>query len=110
MVCEHPQTGRRALFVNPVFTVRFESMTSEESTPVLGYLYEHATRPEFTFRLRWSPGTLLVWDNRAVLHNALEDDFGAARCGSGFRRVLHRVTLAGEHPIPAVSRSALRAV
>ena len=98
VVCTHPRTGRRALFVNPMFTVRFESMTTEESTPVLGYLYGHATRPEFTFRLRWSPGTLLVWDNRVVLHNALEDDFGAARNGMGFCRVLHRATLTGERP------------
>lgn len=99
VVCTHLQTGRRALFVNPMFTVRFESMTTEESTPVLSYLYGHATRPEFTFRFRWSPGTLLVWDNRTVLHNALEDDFGAARNGMGFRRVLHRATLAGERPV-----------
>ena len=99
VVCTHSRTGRRALFVNPMFTVRFESMTTEESAPVLGYLYGHATRPEFTFRFRWSPGTLLVWDNRVVLHNALEDDFGAARNGMGFRRVLHRATLAGERPM-----------
>ena len=85
--------------VNPMFTVRFESMTTEESAPVLSYLYGHATRPEFTFRFRWAPGTLLVWDNRVVLHNALEDDFGAARNGMGFRRVLHRATLTGERPM-----------
>ena len=109
VVCRHPHSGRRTLFVNPVFTVRFESMTREESAPVLGYLYEHATRPEFTFRLRWRPGTLLVWDNRAVLHNALEDDFGAARSGAGFRRVLHRATLAGGPPMRAASRGAARA-
>ena len=95
----HPVTGRMAIFVNPVFTRRFEAMTMEESAPVLRYLHEHATRPEFTFRFRWSPGTLLIWDNRVVLHNALNDDFGAARNGMGFRRVLHRATLAGERPV-----------
>ena len=95
----HPVTGRKAIFVNPMFTRRFESMTMEESAPMLHYLHEHATRPEFTFRFRWSPGTLLIWDNRVVLHNALDDDFGAARNGLGFRRVLHRVTLAGERPM-----------
>lgn len=99
VVCTHPVTGRRALFVNPVFTRRFEAMTMEESAPVLRYLHEHATRPEFTFRFRWSPGTLLIWDNRVVLHNALDDDFGAASNGKGFRRVLHRATLAGERPV-----------
>jgi taurine dioxygenase len=99
VVRTHPVTGRMAIFVNPVFTRRFEAMTMEESAPVLRYLHEHATRPEFTFRFRWSPGTLLIWDNRVVLHNALNDDFGAARNGMGFRRVLHRATLAGERPV-----------
>ena len=99
VVRTHPVTGRKAIFVNPVFTRRFETMTMEESAPVLRYLHEHATRPEFTFRFRWSPGTLLIWDNRVVLHNALNDDFGAARSGTGFRRVLHRATLAGERPM-----------
>ena len=99
VVRTHPVTGRKAIFVNPVFTRRFETMTMEESAPVLRYLHEHATRPEFTFRFRWSPRTLLIWDNRVVLHNALNDDFGAARSGTGFRRVLHRATLAGERPM-----------
>ena len=99
VVRTHPVTGRKAIFVNPVFTRCFETMTMEESAPVLRYLHEHATRPEFTFRFRWSPGTLLIWDNRVVLHNALNDDFGAARNGTGFRRVLHRATLAGERPV-----------
>ena len=76
---------------------------------MLGYLHGHATRPELTFRFRWLPGTLLVWDNRVVLHNALEDDFGAARGGMGFRRVLHRATLAGGRPMRAASRGAARA-
>ena len=95
----HPVTGRKALFVNRLFTRRFEDMTVEESAPVLDYLYDHATRPEFTFRFRWSTGSVLIWDNRAVLHNALNDDFSAARNGHGFRRVLHRATLAGERPM-----------
>ena len=99
VVRTHPVTGRKAIFVNPVFTRCFETMTMEESAPVLRYLHEHATRPEFTLRFRWSPGTLLIWDNRVVLHNALNDDFGAARNGTGFRRVLHRATLAGERPM-----------
>lgn len=99
VVRTHPVTGRRSLFVNPLFTRRFEDMTVEESAPVLDYLYGHATRPEFTFRFRWSPGSVLIWDNRVVWHNALDDDFGAARNGSGFRRVLHRATLEGEPPM-----------
>ena len=99
VVRTHPVTGRKSLFVNRGFTHCFEDMTVEESGPVLDYLYDHATRPEFTFRFRWSPGSLLIWDNRVVMHNALNDDFGAARNGTGFRRVLHRATLAGERPV-----------
>ena len=99
VVRTHPVTGRRALFVNGLFTHSFEDMTPEESEPVLAYLYDHSIRPEFTFRFRWSPGSVLIWDNRVVLHNALNDDFRAARNGSGFRRVLHRATLAGERPM-----------
>ena len=99
VVRTHPVTGRKSLFVNRLFTRSFEDMSAEESGPVLGYLYDHATRPEFTFRFRWSPGSVLIWDNRVVLHNALNDDFSAARNGSGFRRVLHRATLEGEVPM-----------
>jgi taurine dioxygenase len=99
VVRTHPVTGRRSLFVNCGFTRSFEDMTAEESGPVLGYLYDHATRPEFTFRFRWSRGSVLIWDNRVVLHNALNDDFSAAGNGSGFRRVLHRATLEGERPM-----------
>ena len=99
VVRTHPVTGRRALFVNRIFTHGFEDMTAEESAPVLDFLFDHATRPEFTFRFRWSAGAVLIWDNRVVMHNALNDDFSAARNGAGFRRVLHRATLAGEVPV-----------
>ncbi len=88
----HPVTGRRALFVNPVYTERFEGMTLGESRPLLQYLFGHATRAEFTCRLRWAPGTLAVWDNRCLLHLAINDYDGS-------RRLLHRTTVAGERPV-----------
>jgi taurine dioxygenase len=88
----HPVTGRKALFVNPVYTQRIESMTDEESRPLLQYLFDHATKAEFTCRLRWSPGTLAVWDNRCLLHLAINDYDGS-------RRLLHRTTVTGERPI-----------
>lgn len=88
----HPVTGRRALFVNPVYSQRFEGMSEEESRPLLNYLFQHATRPEFTCRLRWEPGTLAVWDNRCLLHLAINDYDGS-------RRLLHRTTVAGERPL-----------
>ena len=88
----HPITKRKALFVNPVYTQRFDGMTEEESKPLLSYLFAHATKPEFTCRLQWEVGTLALWDNRCVLHLAINDYDGS-------RRLLHRTTVAGETPI-----------
>ena len=87
----HPETGRRALYVNVAHTVRFEGMTEEESAPILKYLYAHQTRPEFTCRFRWRPGSLAFWDNRCAQHNAINDY-------QGHKRLLHRITLAGDKP------------
>ncbi|MCY7305370.1 MAG: TauD/TfdA family dioxygenase [Rhodoferax sp.] len=88
----HPVTRRKALFVNPVYTQRFEGMGEDESRPLLNYLFGHATRAEFTCRLRWAPGTLAVWDNRCLLHLAINDYDGS-------RRLLHRTTVAGERAV-----------
>jgi len=66
-------------------------LTAEESAPILGYLYQHQIRPEFTCRFRWRPGSLAFWDNRCAQHNAINDY-------QGHRRLLHRITLAGDKP------------
>jgi taurine dioxygenase len=87
----HPETGRRALYVNVAHTVRFEGMTPEESAPILDYLYRHQVRAEFTCRFHWRPGSLAFWDNRCAQHNAINDY-------QGHRRLLHRITLAGDKP------------
>jgi len=87
----HPVTGRKALFVNPVYTQRFEGMTVAESKPLLDYLHQHSTRAEFCCRLRWSPRTLTMWDNRCLMHLAVNDY-------DGHRRLLYRTTTAGEMP------------
>lgn len=88
VVLRHPDTGRKALYVNPIFTVRFDGWTEEESKPLLAYLYQHAARPEFTCRFRWQKGSLAFWDNRATWHYALNDYHGG-------RRVMHRITVEG---------------
>ena len=72
-------------------TVQFKGMTEEESAPLLRFLFAHQTRPEFTCRFRWETGSLALWDNRCVQHNPINDYHG-------FRRVMHRVTLAGDKP------------
>jgi taurine dioxygenase len=88
VIIRHPQTGRRALYVNPGFTLRFDGWTEEESRPLLDTLYRHATRPEFTCRFHWREGSLALWDNRSTWHFALNDYHGE-------RRLLHRITIAG---------------
>ena len=91
VVRTHPETGRRALFVNRAHSSRFEGMTEEESRPLLQYLFEHQVRPEFTCRFRWEAGSIALWDNRCAMHNPVNDYHG-------HRRVMHRITLAGDRP------------
>jgi taurine dioxygenase len=91
VVRTHPETGRKALFVNVAHTVRFEGLTEEESAPLLHFLYQHQVKPEFTCRFAWQPGSLAFWDNRCVQHNPVNDYHG-------YRRLMHRITLAGDTP------------
>ena len=91
VVRTHPETGRKALYVNGGHTVRLKDMTEVESAPLLQYLFAHQQRPEFTCRFRWEQGSLAFWDNRCAQHNPINDYHG-------YRRVMHRVTLAGDRP------------
>jgi taurine dioxygenase len=88
----HPVTGRKALFVNDHYTLRFEDMTEAESAPLLDFLFRHAIRPEFTCRFRWGKGSIAFWDNRCTLHTPIDDYFGK-------RRHMWRVTIAGDRPV-----------
>ena len=88
----HPETGRKALYLNFGHTTRFRGWSEQESVPLLDYLFAHQVRPEFTCRFQWGPGSLAFWDNRCTQHNPVNDYHG-------FRRVLHRITLAGDKPV-----------
>ena len=90
-VVTDPLSGTRALFLNPIYTTRFEDLTEEESRPFLEQIYRHATRPDFSMRHRWRPGDVVIWDNRMTLHYATNDYAGA-------RRLLYRTTFEGAPP------------
>ena len=94
LVRRHPVTGHALLAVSPVYARCFEDMTTEESTPLLDYFNKVAVLPEHCCRFRWAAGSIAVWDNRCLLHNALNDDFGARFKGQGFKRVMQRATIA----------------
>ena len=91
VVRTHPETGRKALYVNVAHSMRFKDMTEAESAPLLNYLIQHQTRPEFTCRFRWQVGSIAFWDNRCTQHNPVNDYHG-------YRRAMHRITLAGDTP------------
>lgn len=92
VVRTHPETGRKALYVNVAHTARFEGWTEEESAPLLAHLFAHQIKPEFTCRFRWEPNSIAFWDNRVTQHNPVNGYHG-------FRRLMHRITLAGERPV-----------
>lgn len=89
VVRQHDETGRKALYVSEMTTVRFEDMTEEESAGLLKYLYEHSVRPENVYRHQWKVGDLMMWDNRSAMHMALAD------YDQSQPRKLYRTTLLG---------------
>ncbi|MEM9705606.1 MAG: TauD/TfdA family dioxygenase [Pseudomonadota bacterium] len=89
VIIAHPITGAKALYINPMFTLKFKHWTIEESRPLIDYLCRHAARDDFQCRIRWSKGMVTMWDNRIVQHAALNDY-------EGHERLIYRVTVNGE--------------
>ena len=92
LVRTHPVTGRKALFVSPVYTVGIEGMSPNEADPLLGQLFKHLVQDRFIYRHKWRAGMVVMWDNRCTMHNA-EGGY------DGHLRVMHRTTVAGETPV-----------
>ncbi|MEG3110767.1 taurine dioxygenase [Pantoea sp. T14] len=88
----HPVSGKKALFVNEGFTTRIVDLREKESEALLGFLFAHATKPEFQVRWRWQPNDVAIWDNRVTQHYANADYYPA-------RRVMHRATVLGDKPV-----------
>jgi taurine dioxygenase len=93
-VIRHPESKRAALYVNSVYTMRFDGWNVAESQALLQHIYRHQTNENFTCRVRWSKGMLTIWDNRATQHNALNDYHGQ-------RREMFRTSVAGGRPVAA---------
>lgn len=87
----HPETGRRTIFVNPIFTQHIVGLDAAESDDLLEILYRQMTRAEFQVRFRWTPGAVAFWDNRATQHYASSDYHPQ-------RRVMDRISIAGDRP------------
>ena len=91
LIRTHPESGRKAIYANALFTSHIVGLPSAESDAVLGFLYRHIVAEEHTVRLSWQPGTVAIWDNRSTQHKPVNDFFPQ-------HRLMHRVTLTGDQP------------
>ena len=91
LVRTHPETNRKSLFINPVYTIAIDGLNDDESKLLLNELFTHMERETYIYKHLWEPNMLVMWDNRSVNH--------CAQGGyEGYKRLLHRITLAGERP------------
>ena len=91
LVRTHPGNKKKSIFINPVYSLRIDGLDDSESKKLLNDLYLHMTQEEFLLRHKWEENMLVMWDNRAVMHQATGGY-------DGYDRLLHRITIAGEQP------------
>jgi alpha-ketoglutarate-dependent taurine dioxygenase len=91
LVRTHPVTGEKGLYCDGSYAIGIDGMSDAEAAPLLRFLVEHLTQAAFTCRLRWTVGTIAMWDNRLCVHQAFNDY-------DGYRREMYRTTIAGERP------------
>ena len=87
----HPESAKKVLFVNSLFTTRILELEKQESAALLEFLYEHVATPEFSCRFNWEPNTIAIWENRSTQHKPINDYFPA-------HRMLHRIVIDGDMP------------
>ncbi len=92
VVRTHPANGRKSIYVNPQFTLHIEGMAPMESRAILEVLFAQAHVPEYQFRVRWMPGTIVFWDNRSTQHYAANDYYPQ-------RRRMERTAVVGDVPV-----------
>jgi taurine dioxygenase len=93
IVRTHPESGRKAIYINPIRTKGIVGMTEREALILLADLLEHATQPQYQYRHQWRPGDLVMWDNRSLLHKA-NGDYDMNQL-----RYLFRIMLQGDVPV-----------
>jgi taurine dioxygenase len=91
VVRTHPETGRKALFVNATFTTHIDDIPADESKAILDFLFQHISKAAFQCRFKWRPNSIAMWDNRCTLHHAMWDYYPQVRSG-------RRVTVMGDEP------------
>jgi len=94
LIRTNPDTGRKSIFAHKGMTAEIVGIPAEESNAILEYLFEHTIRPDFRYDFRWSPGDVVMWDNRSTMHSATTRDLPA-----GQHRTLYRTTVRGERPV-----------
>ena len=92
LIRSHPETGRKGIYVNALFTTQIVGLPAKESEALLTFLYRHIVTEEHTVRLSWQPGTVAIWDNRSTQHKPVNDFLPQ-------HRLMHRVTLTGDKPV-----------